>query len=153
MPSPERSTAFVAAMGFFAFAQFAPAYGQQTKAARPVVCPASIRVNESAEAVPGWTTSGSTTQHRFERISVYNGNAGGQEFELAPDDQKQQGSRITQSWMLKGYRTMNIFLRCRYHDSSVVLLRDLPPEIGSCTLRFTIGGKGEIVGESAMECR
>src|SRR5215472_6356485 len=82
-----------------------PAFAQQSKSAAVIVCPANITVNESAEPIPGWAITPSKTQHAFERISVYNGKSGSQEYDLAPDDEKRQGNRITQTWMLKGYRS------------------------------------------------
>lgn len=130
---------------------FPPAYGQQKAA--PVVCPASIAVTESVAPIPGWSGAAAKTQHAFERISIFNGKSGEREFELAPDNQKQEGNRIAQTWNLKGYRTMNIFLRCRYHDTSVVLFMDLPPNIEFCTLRFAADSRGKILGKSDMECR
>jgi hypothetical protein len=133
--------------------QLAPVYGQPAKAALPVVCPATITVNESVAPVLGWMVTASKTQHAFERISVYNGKSGGEEYDLAPDNEKRQGNRIAQVWMLKGYRTMNIFLRCRYRDTSAVLTMDLPPRLETCALRFTADTQGRVAGESDMECR
>jgi hypothetical protein len=129
---------------------FAPVYGQQKAG---VVCPPSITVTESAAAIPGWNVSTAKVEHAFERISVFNGKPGEREFDLAPDDQKQAGNRVTQTWTLKPYRTMNIFLRCRYHDTAVVLFMDLPPNIENCELRFTADTRGRITGKSDMECR
>jgi hypothetical protein len=130
----------------------AHADGQQSRSEEGVTCPVGITTTESTQVPQGWNVTTPTSQHPFERISVYNGSAGGQEFELAPDDEAKRGNRVIQTWHLKGYRTMNIFLRCRYHDSSVVLMKDLPPQIQTCTLRFAIQ-QGKIVGESAMDCR
>lgn len=126
---------------------------QQKKLSTPVVCPATIEVDESVLPIPGWSTDSAKQQRRFERISIFNGNVGGKEFELAPDNQKEVGNRVTQTWILEGYRTMNIFLRCRYHDTSVVVYKDLPPEIERCTLRFSADRKGTIIGQSEMACR
>jgi hypothetical protein len=153
MSSLERQVHLLFAVFLLASAQRVPAYGQAAKGAAPILCPAAITVDESAAPAPGWTASTSKTQHPFERISVYNGKSGGQEYDLAPDDEKRQGNRITQTWMLKGYRTMNIFLRCRYRDTSAVLSMDLPPRIETCVLRFTLDGKGRIAEKSDMECR
>jgi hypothetical protein len=86
-------------------------------------------------------------------ISVYNSKSGGQEYDLAPDDEKRQENRITQTWMLKGYRSMNIFLRCRYRGTSAVLTMGLAVRIESCVLRFTADNQGRVSGESDMECR
>jgi hypothetical protein len=133
-----------------ALVAFAPAYGQQKAA---VVCPPSIAVTESAAPIPGWNISTGKVEHAFERISIFNGKPGEREFDLAPDDQKQAGNRIAQTWTLKAYRTMNIFLRCRYHDTAVVLSMDLPPNIEDCKLRFTADARGRITGKSDMECR
>jgi len=126
---------------------------QDKSVASSVVCPANITVAESVAPISGWTGAPAKAQHSFQRISVYNGTPGNQEYDLAPDDEKEKGTRITQTWDLKAYRTMNIFLRCRYHDTSVVLLRDLPPDLTACTLRFSLNAKGDIVGDSSMECR
>jgi hypothetical protein len=132
---------------------FSHAKAQQRQSSTVVVCPASIDVTESVVPTPGWSVGSAKQQRRFERISIYNGRVGGREFELAPDDQKEEGNRITQTWSLKGYRTMNIFLRCRYHDTSAVLYMDLPPETQTCSLRFVADKRGTIVGQSDMTCR
>lgn len=126
---------------------------QKKQLSTPVVCPANIEVDESVLPIPGWSTDPVKQQRKFERISVFNGKAGGREFDLAPDDQKEAGNRVTQTWILGGYRTMNIFLRCRYHDTPVVVYKDLPPGIETCTLRFSANRKGTIIGQSDMACR
>jgi len=114
------------------------AAAQDAKAAA-VTCPATI------------TAAGSA--HSFERISVYNGTPGGQEYELAPDESSGQRGNITQKWILSGYRSMKIFLRCRYSGTKVVRTRDLPSPIQSCTFRFNMDNKGKITGKSEVECR
>ncbi len=129
------------------------ALAQQGKLPTPVVCPANITVIEDAAPVSSWEVVPTKEQRKFERISVYNVGSDKQEFDLAPDDQAQNGDGFTQTWHLKGYRTMSLFVRCRYHDTSVVLLRELAPEVNTCTLRFTTDAKGNITGESNMECR
>src|SRR5205823_9431557 len=57
--------------------------GQLKQMRASVPCPARISVTESALPVPGWTVGISQSPASFERISLYNGNAGGSEFELA----------------------------------------------------------------------
>ena len=117
-------------------------------------CPASITVTESAAPAPGWKTSASQTPHAFERVSVYNGTAGGQEFELAPDTGKDSpAGKIVQTWNLADYRSMNIFLRCRYHDTSVTLLADVPAALKTCTFFFTLTKQNAIVGKSSLLCQ
>jgi hypothetical protein len=80
-------------------------------------CPATVTVNESI-ASPALRQSGPVSVERsFERISVYNGKNGGEEFELAPDNRQRTGTSILQTWNLKAYRTMNVFIRCRYRST------------------------------------
>jgi hypothetical protein len=116
-------------------------------------CPPSIAVVETIQPLPGWMAAPVTTQRVFERISVYNGTAGGKEYDLAPDDQKKEGGNTVQVWKLAGYRTMKIFLRCRYHDTEVTLSADLPASIESCQQTIRLDTKGKITGKSAMACR
>ena len=129
------------------------AHAQAKHQPAPIVCPANIAVIETVAPIAGWSALPVEARHKFERISVFNGTPGGQEFDLAPDDQKQKGVRVTQTWDLKAYRSMNIFVRCRYNDTSAVLLQDLPRELTACVLRFGLDSKGNIIGESSMECR
>ena len=132
----------------------APAgYAQQKRPSTPVVCPANITVVETTAPAPNWSVDQAKAQHSFERISVYNVGADNQEFDLAPDDQKEKGKKITQTWNVKDYRSLKVFMRCRYSDTSVVLLRELPPDITTCILRFTDSAKGIVAGESSMECQ
>ena len=135
---------------------FLPAYtapAQQHTAPGGLSCPALIEVTESAKPTPGWSAVPVTKSRAFERVSIYNGEPGGKEYDLAPDDEKQEGSKVTQTWNLKGYRTMNLFLRCRYHDTQAVLQMDIPAKLETCTLKFTLDKKGSIVGQSEARCR
>jgi len=153
MLSIERSlrlTFFGCSLAFFASPT---GYAQQKQTSTPVVCPVNITVEETTAPAPTWSVAPAKAQRSFERISVYNVGADGQEFDLAPDDQKEKGKKITQTWNVNDYRSLKVFMRCRYHDTSVVLLQELPPEITVCTLRFTNAANGIAPGESSMECR
>jgi hypothetical protein len=116
-------------------------------------CPSTIDVVETAAPVSGWQSASATAKHKFERISIYNGKNGGQEYDLAPDDEKQDHGRVTQVWHLTGYRTMNIFLRCRYAGTELVLSKDIPAHFQNCTLSFTMDKSGNIGGTSSFTCR
>jgi len=78
---------------------------------------------------------------------------GGQEYDLAPDAEKNLAGKITQTWNLKDYRTMNLFLRCRYHDTSATLFMDVPTSYTSCTFTFALDKKGVFIGKSNLLCR
>ena len=91
--------------------------------------------------------------HPFDRVSIFNGKQGGQEYDLAPDDEKNVRGKITQTWFLKDYRSMNIFLRCRYQGTEAVISKDIPANVQTCTLTFDISPKGEITGGRSFVCR
>src|ERR1700674_4339809 len=101
---------------------------QSTGAPQPVSCPTTVTVNESIAPPRLWQNGPVSVERTFERISVYNGKNGGEEFELAPDTQQRARSSVLQTWNLKAYRTMNIFLRCRYQNTAAVLWMNLPAE-------------------------
>jgi hypothetical protein len=110
----------------------------------------------SALALPGQNTvtcPPATAGHPFDRVSIYNGKQGGQEYELAPDDDKKVGGKVTQAWFLKDYRTMNIFLRCRYQGTDTVISKDIPANVQTCTFVFDISAKGDITGGRSFVCR
>lgn len=130
----------------------AAVWGQNAPAT--LSCPETVDVAETATGIKGWNTGGGgKTEHKFERVSIYNGKAGGEEYELAPDDEKKTGGKIVQTWNLKDYRKMNLFLRCRYHDTSVLLFSDLAPALTTCTFTFALDKNGNFIGKSSLQCR
>ena len=84
---------------------------------------------------------------------MFNGTNGGQEYELAPDEQKQNGGIVTQVWNLRAYRDMNIFIRCRYADTQVVFSRDVPKSLQLCRFTFTHTKNGSIIDKPSFACR
>jgi hypothetical protein len=116
-------------------------------------CPESVAVVETAQPAPGWTPASLIAQHVFEGISVYNGTAGAKEYDLAPDEQRKEGGSTVQVWKLAGYRTMNIFLRCRYRDTAVTLSADVPASIETCRQTIRLDSRGKITGKSEMVCQ
>ena len=129
-----------------------PIAAQQSKTVA-VVCPASITVREAAVPVAGWTPEAANVKHEFERISVYNGTAGGKEYDLAPDTDKIDHHIVTQTWNLASYRDMNVFLRCRYRGTSAVLSMNLPTPLKACTFRYRAGPDGNMVADARMNCQ
>jgi len=112
-----------------------------------------LKVAETATPIAGWKAANGQSEHPFERVSVYNGTAGGQEYDLAPDDEKNSAGKIVQTWNLKDYRSMNLFLRCRYHDTSATLFMDVPASYTNCTFTFTLDKQGNFLGKSNLLCR
>lgn len=126
---------------------------QPVWAQKELSCPSTIDVVETLAAVPGWQSAPASAKHKFERTSILNGKSGAQEYDLAPDDEKQDHGRVTQVWHLTSYRSMNIFLRCHYSGTELVLSKDIPAQFQSCSLTFTIDKAGNITGSSSFACR
>lgn len=64
-----------------------------------------------------------------------------------------KGGNFTQVWRLGDYRDMNLFLRCRYRNTDAVLNIDLTRPLQTCTCRFRLDPKGELLGQSVVTCK
>jgi hypothetical protein len=114
----------------------------QAQSKPPLTCPETLKVTETPTPPTPWKPATAQSDHSFERASLPNGTPGAQEYDLAPDDEKTTAGKTIQTWNLKDYRTMNLFLRCRYHDTSATLFIDIPATYTNCTLTFTLDKKG-----------
>ena len=110
----------------------------------PRACPATL--------TPAGAT-GPGVAREFERINIYNGKPGAEEYDLAPDDQTESGRKITQVWFLKDYRSMSIFVRCRYRGTNAVTTLDVPAKYQKCSFTFEMDKKNTIVGKSEFSCK
>jgi hypothetical protein len=99
-------------------------------------CPATITVTESASVASPWQAETAKSEHKFERPSIYNGDPGKQEYDLAPDDTQTTGKRVKQTWNLTDYRKMNLFIRCRYQGTPATVVTNLPAPLKTCTFTF-----------------
>jgi hypothetical protein len=115
-------------------------------------CPNTVKVTETASPVEGWKSVSAPKEHDFERVSIYNVDKEGREYDLAPDDEARTAGKIVQAWKLKDYRSMKIFLRCRYHDSTVVLYTEALAVLTRCTLTFALDKNGNFIGKSDLLC-
>jgi hypothetical protein len=116
-------------------------------------CPGTLKVTETAAPIQGWRSTSTQTEHDFERVSIYNVDKEGREYDLAPDNEARTGAKVVQTWNLKDYRSMNILLRCRYHDTAVVLHTEAPAALTRCTFTFVLDKNGNFIGKSDSVCR
>ena len=127
--------------------------GQTPQPREPSIgCPAIVTVSETAVPIAGWSFHSDEVQHRFERISVLNKD-NGKEYDLAPDGEKQSGTKVNQTWNLQAYRDLPVFLTCRYQGTSVTLSKELPKFINTCTQTIAVEKSGRITGQSSMSCQ
>jgi len=115
-------------------------------------CPSTLKVTETASPVDAWKSDSTPKEHAFERVSIYNVDKDGREYDLAPDGQTRTGGKVVQTWNLKDYRSMKIFLRCRYHDTAVVLYTEAPAPLAMCTFTFALDKNGNFIGKSDLLC-
>jgi hypothetical protein len=118
-------------------------------AGRPALLPADAFRCADTIAVK---TGGTSARKPFERISLLNTD-GKEEFDLAPDESKQSGSSLTQSWKVSSYRALPLVMRCRYQGTEEVVDMPVPQGITLCTLQVTMDVKARIVGAGKMTCR
>ena len=91
--------------------------------------------------------------HEFLRVSIYNGVPGKQEYELAPDDNGSHGNDVRQSWNLSDYRDSALFVRCRFADTSTVVIKDLPNNLQKCLFTWRNRGGEHPIVHPAFLCR
>lgn len=119
-------------------------------------CPATITITETPSAPPSnqapWQAEAAKSEHKFVHPSIYNGNPGKEEYDLAPDDEQTQGKQIHQSWIAANYRTMNLFVRCRYAGTSATLVANLPPALKTSNYTFQNMGGNQPAGAPSFEC-
>ncbi len=121
-----------------------PLPAQISNAKNALVCPAEV---------PAGSNSQPSRRAQFERISVFNRDKDGREYDLAPDNETHQGRRVTQTWNLNDYREMPLFLTCRYKNTDKVVSVELPPALSRCTQTFELDAHANITGKSIMSCR
>ena len=78
---------------------------------------------------------------------------GNKDYDLAPDDEKPSGAKVTQTWNLKDYREMPLFLTCHYQGTSVTLTKELPKPLTTCIQTIGLDKSGTIIGQSSMSCK
>jgi hypothetical protein len=133
-----------------AAALLAPAAAAQAKNA--FACPASLTVTEQAQTSEGWTGTSVKAEHALQTAKIYNGNPGKEEYDLRPDDEAQKGKILLLSWILKDYRSMNLFVRCFYYDTKATVTANIPAPVNKCSVTLEMKADGTIVGKSQMKC-
>jgi hypothetical protein len=124
----------------------------QTAAPARFTCPSTIAIAETPSVQPPWHAEAARSDHSFQRPSIYNGQPGGQEYDLAPDDEKNQGRQVHQTWDLSGYRSMNLFVRCRYNGTAATLVSNLATQLKTCSFSFRNVEGNQPVASPSFEC-
>jgi hypothetical protein len=137
-------------LALFTAALLAPAAAAQAKVA--FACPATLTVTEQAQTPEGWAGTAVKAEHALQAAKIYNGNPGKEEYDLRPDDEAQKGKSLLLTWILKDYRTMNLFVRCFYYDTKATVTANIPAPVNKCSVTLEMKADGTIVGKSQMKC-
>lgn len=121
--------------------------------AQPVACPVTLPVSERATAPEGWKSEEKTQTRALLRLSVFNVDAKGTEFDLAPDASKSTPAGTEQAWILSGYRDMKLVVRCHYRNTEATITRELPATLKECRQTIQLDAKGTILKIATAGCR
>ena len=116
-------------------------------------CPATLTVTEQAQAPASWAGEAVKAEHALQTAKIYNGNPGKEEYDLRPDDESKKGRSVHLTWVLKDYRTLNLFVRCFYYDTKATVTADIPAAVNKCSVTLEMTSNGTIVGKSQMQCQ
>jgi hypothetical protein len=104
-------------------------------AQEPIACPASIAVAETAKEVPGgWQAFADDEIHYLKRIGFFLGHPRGMA-EQVPD----RDTALRAVWQFPGKQSENYWIVCRYTDTSMTLVRQLPPGRSQCEVILSKG--------------
>src|SRR6202035_1617827 len=99
-------------------------------------CPSTVKVTETASPVDGWKSISPPKEHDFERVSIYNVDKEGREYDLAPDEQARTAGNAavitTPPWPY---------------------IKEAPPALTRCTFTFALDKNGNFIGKSDLVCR
>lgn len=102
-------------------------------------CPDSIVVHEAlAKAAPtGWETRQHPVPKRLDGIAVFDGDPERQ-FSLAPTSEEESGEGFAAFWSF-GEDPAPVWLSCRYVDTALTLVRQLPTGVRECRVHYAAG--------------
>lgn len=93
-------------------------------------CPATLKVQQSANAVGAWQVYMSTSSHPFSRLRLYSGNP---QAKLLLDPDNGDDDPSDYRWTL-GEAGNNLWVECDYRGTSARLIQPLPKGLSSCQL-------------------
>jgi hypothetical protein len=111
-------------------------------AAEGVQCPAQVDVRQQLTVpVAGWSALQDDSPHILAGITFYDGRPE-DKASLAPDSEKRLRGKIVSTWLF-GQGPRPVWVACRYAGTSVVLTREAPKGLRTCSVIYN---PGESVG-------
>lgn len=99
-------------------------------------CPARLQVAQAPQPVSdaGWQVTGSDQSHPLVTVSFFSGPPE-QKAQLVPTSERRKGGRATATWTLEP-RAPAYWVACEYGGTSAIASRQLPAEVGACTVEY-----------------
>lgn len=109
--------------------------------AEAVSCPAAINVKEQLDAIPpaGWKPSVDVAPRYLAGVTFFDGDPRARASIAPTRDVAATGRDRVATWDF-GVSTTPVWLACRYQQTGVSLVRQLPAAYRQCTLRYGPGG-------------
>jgi len=105
-------------------------------AADVVRCPSKIEVKQRlAVPVPGWSVISEELPQQLAGLTFFDGKPE-EKASLVPDKQAKVNGKTVASWTF-GVSGRPIWVACRYSSTDVVLTRELPKNIRTCTITYS----------------
>ncbi|SRR5579885_1036681 len=117
-------------------------------AADNVRCQAEIKVRQQiVAAASGWSALLDDMPHLLAGITFYEGKPE-DKASLAPDTERKSGNKVVSTWLFSG-GPQSTWVACRYAWTSVLLTRELPKSIHTCSA--TYNSRENVGGLPAIE--
>lgn len=102
------------------------------------LCPEQILPLQTLEHLPkGWTALSEQSPSRLTNVGFYDGHPDKQA-ELAPTGHKTLAKRFINQWKFIKLHNDQIWIRCRYVDTNVSLVKPLDGHISSCSAGYDL---------------
>jgi hypothetical protein len=105
-------------------------------AADAIRCPLTIDVKQQlATPIPGWSIASEELPHQLAGLTFFDGKPA-EKASLAPDKQVGIKGKTLASWTFEA-SARPIWVACRYSSTAIVLTRELPKNIRTCTITYS----------------
>jgi hypothetical protein len=115
-------------------------------------CPTSVAVRQELQATPaGWEAVGGSSDVQLDRVAFYlkHPNIGGS---LVPDATERSKGEERESWKFVSAPGDKFWMGCIYHDTTVILARELDTGVSKCEVRYELLRSGSRLRVKQISC-
>ncbi|MCL4746996.1 MAG: hypothetical protein KJZ83_16500 [Burkholderiaceae bacterium] len=120
-------------------------------AAEQLQCPASVSIEKSAIAPPGWRVFSGRAPHTLQRVGMYDGDPNA-DASLVPDRVVEAARESRDEWRLPVARQEAAWVACFYAGTGMYLARPLDRGVSRCSARYLTTATGLRLGVTSLAC-